>query len=113
MLSHVQVFATPWTVAHQIPLSMEFPRQKYWSGLLFPSLEDLLGPGIESASPALAGPFFTTEPPGKPQIPRSLSTVHSDSELKFMNKGSVGAAGSNFDFLLTFLLALLGVLMCV
>ena len=56
--------ATPWAVAHQAPLSMEFSRQEYWSGLPFP-LEDLPDPGIEPASPALAGGFFTTEPPGK------------------------------------------------
>ena len=45
---------------------MGFPRQKYWSGLPFPSPGDLPDPGIELASPALAGRFFTTEPPGKP-----------------------------------------------
>ena len=66
MLSHVQFFATPSTVAHQIPLSMELPRQKYWSGLLFPSPGDLLGPKTESESPTLAGAFFTIELPGKP-----------------------------------------------
>ena len=65
-LSHVQLFVTLWTVACQAPLSMGFPRQKYWSGLLFPSPGDLADPGIEPASPALAGEFFTTEPPGKP-----------------------------------------------
>ena len=45
---------------------MEFSRQEYWSGLSFPSPEDLPDPGMEPASPALAGGFFTTEPPGKP-----------------------------------------------
>ena len=57
MLSCVQLFATPWTVAHQAPLSMEFFRQEYWSGLPFPSPGDLPDPGIEPmslASPALA-----------------------------------------------------------
>ena len=58
--------ATPWTVAHQDPLSMGFSRQEYWSGLPFPSPENLPNPRIESASPALADGFFTTEPPGKP-----------------------------------------------
>ena len=56
MLRHfscVQVFATPWTVPHQAPLSMRFPRQEYWSGLTFPSLGDLSNPGIEPESPAL------------------------------------------------------------
>ena len=54
---------TPWTVAHQAPLSMGFLRQEYWSGLPFPSSGDLPNPGIEPISPALAGTFFTTEPP--------------------------------------------------
>ena len=47
---------------------MEFPRQGYRSGLPFPSLEDLPNPGIKPMSPALAGGFFTTEPPGKPCV---------------------------------------------
>ena len=59
-------FATPWTVAHQVPLSMGFPRQEYWSGLPFPSPGELPDPGIELKSPALAGGDFTTEPAGKP-----------------------------------------------
>ena len=61
--------ATPWTLAHQAPLSMGFPRQEYWSGLPFPSPGDLLDPDIKPRSlmsPALAGRFFTTESPGKP-----------------------------------------------
>ena len=63
VLSHVQLFATPWTVAHQAPLSMGFSRQEYWSGLLCPLPGDLPDPGIEPMSfmsPALAGRFFTT-----------------------------------------------------
>jgi len=56
---------TLWTIAHQAPLSMKFLKQEYWSGLLFPSPEYLLNPGIEPVSPALKGGFFTTEPPGK------------------------------------------------
>ena len=60
-------FETPWTVAHQDPLSMGFPRQKYWSGLPFSSPGDLPDTGIKPASPALAGRFFITEPPGKTQ----------------------------------------------
>ena len=50
-LSHVQLFVTPWTAAHQAPLSMGFPRQEYWSGLPFPPPGDLLDPGIKPASP--------------------------------------------------------------
>ena len=60
-------FATPWTVTCQAPLSMGFPRQEYWSGLPLPSPGDLPDPGIEPKSPALAGGFFTSEPPGKPK----------------------------------------------
>ena len=58
---------TLWTVACQAPLSMGFPRQEHWSRLPFLSPGDLPYPGIEPTSPALAGRFFTTEPPGKPQ----------------------------------------------
>ena len=62
-LGHVQFFATPWTVAHQAPLSMGFPRQEYCSGLPCLSPGDLANPEMEPASlvsPALAGRFFTT-----------------------------------------------------
>ena len=68
MFSCAQLFAIPWTVAHQTPLSMEFFRQDYWSRLPFPTPGDLPNPGIKTASPALAGGFFTTEPPGSPRI---------------------------------------------
>ena len=58
----------PWTGARQAPRSMGFPRQEYWNVLPFPSLRDLPPePEIEPTSPALAGRFFATEPPGKPQ----------------------------------------------
>ena len=62
MLSHVQLFAAPWTVARQAPLSVEFPRQEYWSGLPLPPPRDLPDPRIKSVSPALASGFFTTAP---------------------------------------------------
>ena len=58
-------------MAHQPPLSMGFPRQEYWNGLLVPPPGHLSNPGIKSTSPAapsLAGRFFTTETPGKPFI---------------------------------------------
>ena len=61
-LYRVRLFATPWTVARQVPLPMEFSRQEYWSGLSFPPPGDLPDQGIEPASltsPALAGGFFT------------------------------------------------------
>ena len=63
MLSHVQLFATPWTVAPQSPLSMVFSRQEYWSELPFPSLGNLPDPGIKPASAlssALTDVFFKT-----------------------------------------------------
>ena len=59
---------TPWTVAHQAPLSMGFFRQEYWSGLPFPPPGNLPDPGIEPVSPALAGKFFTTEASGKQSV---------------------------------------------
>ena len=59
--------ATPWTVIHQAPPSMEFSRQEYWSGLSFPSPGDLPDPGIEPRSPMLQADALPSEPPGKPQ----------------------------------------------
>ena len=61
--THVRLFVTPPTVAHQAPVSMGFPRQEYWSGLTYPLPGDLSNPGIKPTSPeslALAGGFFTT-----------------------------------------------------
>ena len=65
---YVQLFVTPWTVAHKA-LSMKFSRQEQWSGFPFSAPGDLPNPRIEPTSPtspALAGGFFTIEPPGKP-----------------------------------------------
>ena len=67
LLSRVRLFSTPWTVAHQAPLSMGFSRQEYWSGLPFPSPGDLPDPGIEPRSPTLQADALTSEPPGKPK----------------------------------------------
>ena len=69
VLSHVQLFVTEQTVAHQVSLSLGFPGQEYWSGLPFSPSGNLSDPGFEPkspTSPALAGGIFTTEPPGKP-----------------------------------------------
>ena len=74
-LSHVWLFATPWTVAHQARLSIEFSRQEYWSGLPFPSPGDLPDAGIEPRFPALQADTLPSEPPGKPI--KSLSNVSS------------------------------------
>ena len=64
VLSHVQLFATLWTVAHQSSLSMGFPRQEYWTGFPFPPPQDFPDSGFEPMSPAVAG--SSPEPPGKP-----------------------------------------------
>ena len=61
-------FLTLWTIASHALLSMGFPRQEYWSELPFPSPGDFSNPGTESKSLALAGGFFTTEPPGQPNV---------------------------------------------
>ena len=82
LLSHVWLFATPWIIAHQAPLSMGFPRQEYWSWLPFPSLADLPDPGIKPASPALQVVSLPTEPPGKsPSICLVMSQCFIMNEL--------------------------------
>ena len=65
-LSHVRLSATPWTVAHQAPLSMDFSRKEHWSGQPFPSPGDLPDPGTEPWSPPLQADSFLSESPGKP-----------------------------------------------
>ena len=67
-------FVTPWTVAHQAPLSIKFSRQEYWIGLPFPSPGAFPNPGVEPTSlvsPALAGRFFNTVPYEKPTVFRA------------------------------------------
>ena len=71
-----QLFATPWTLAHQSALYTEFSRQEYWSGLPFPSPGDLPDPGIKPGFSALQAYSLQSEPPGKPilfQSPASIS----------------------------------------
>ena len=70
-LRRVRLFATPWTVGHQAPASMGFPRQEYWSGLPFPFPGDRPNQGIEFRSPALQADSLLSEPMGK----RSRETV--------------------------------------
>ena len=88
---HAQLCPTlcnPWTVAHRAPLSMAFPRQEYWNGLPFPTLGDLPNLGTEPTSPvspASAGGFFNTEPPGKPSP--SIHSGGSDTSLKSLSGG--------------------------
>ena len=65
LLSHVQLFVTPWTGSNQVPPSMGFSRQEYWSGLPFPFPGALPNPGIKPGFPALQADASLSEPPGK------------------------------------------------
>ena len=67
-LSHVRLSATPWTVAYKASPSMGFSRQEYWSGLPFPSPEDLPDRGMEPSSPAFEADALTSEPPEKHEV---------------------------------------------
>ena len=84
LLSYVQLFATPWTVAHQAPPSMGFSRQEYWSGLPFPSPGDLSNPGIKPRSPTLQADILTSEPPGKPRR-REVKSKGEKERYKHLN----------------------------
>ena len=77
----VQFFVTPWTVARQAPLSMEFSRQEYWSGLPCPSLGDLPHPGIKPGSPALQADSLPSEPPRKPVIYNGRKLISSGEKV--------------------------------
>ena len=80
-LSSVRLFVTPWTVAYQAPQSMEFSRQEYWSGLPFPPPGDLPNPGIEPGSPALQADALSSEPPGKPPLPKKQTNKQTIEDL--------------------------------
>ena len=75
------MFTTPWTVACQVPLSMGFSRQEYWSGLPFPSPGDLHDPGIKPRAPALQADSLPSEPLGKPYVFLILRYKESNSEI--------------------------------
>ena len=75
-LSHVQLFATLWTVDYQAPPSMEFSRQEYWTGLPFPSPGDLPDPGIKPGSPSLEADALTFEPPGRNSIYMKVANIY-------------------------------------
>ena len=89
MLSHVRLFATPWTEARQAPLSMGFSRQEYWSGLSCPPPGDLPNPGIKLRSPMLQADSLQTEPPGKPKNTGlgSLSLLQGIFPIQEWNQG--------------------------
>ena len=93
-LSQLQLFATLWTVAHQAPLSMEFSRQDYWSGLPFPSPGKLPNPGTEPRSPALQANSLPSEPPGKPQA-IVLSVLVAQSCLTLCNPMDCSLPGTS------------------
>ena len=100
IVSCVQLFAIPWTVAHQAPLSMEFSRREYCSGFPFPSPGDLPNLRIEPGSPALQADSSLSEPPGKPWsyqwISETLGLTSFDLHLlkssvsHLLNLGSLG-----------------------
>ena len=77
MLSHVRLFATPWTVAHQAPLSIGFSRHGYRNGLPLPSPGDLPDPGIKTASSALAAGLFVTRATWEAPYLVSFAALHS------------------------------------
>ena len=82
----------PWTVACQAPLPMEFSRQEFWGGVPFPTLWDLPNSVIKPASlasPALAGGFFTTAPPGKP--------IYRVSECNAFSEKNTGRTSAQVD----------------
>ena len=81
-LSRVQLFAAPWTVARQAPLSLEFSRQVYWSGLPFPSPQNLSDRAVAVRSPALQAESLPSDPPGKPSIVIKLCPVLWPHELQ-------------------------------
>ena len=89
MLSCVQLFVTPWTVARQAPLSMGFSRPEYWSGLPFPPPRDLPDPGIKPRSPTLQADSLPAKPQGKPKNTGvgSLSLLHGIFLSQALNWG--------------------------
>ena len=76
----------PCIVAHQAPLSMEFSRQGYWSGLPFSSPGDLPHPGTESGSPALQADPLLSEPPWKPLLSTNYTSIKKKSKEMMVMK---------------------------
>ena len=103
LLSHVRLFATPWTVAYQASTSVGFSRQEYWSGLPFPSPGDLPDPGIEPRSPALEADTLTSEPPGKPSSQITLAQYGSprDSNTLLMISAGTSIPSTEYFWLKT------------
>ena len=103
--SHVWLFETLWTVAHQAPLSMGFFRQEYQSGLPCPPPEGPPNPGIEPASPALKVNSLPTEPLGKPHICSVISQY-------FQEHYKLGMPFNNYDFRYKFIINLFYYFVC-
>ena len=95
-LSHVRLFATPWTVVYQAPPSMGFSRQEYWNGLPFPSPGDLPNPGIEPRSPALQADSLPTELQGKPLGPPKgqFSDIREEGHLEGLEWALTASSGT-------------------
>ena len=94
VLSCVQLFVTPWTGAHQAPLSMRFPRQEYWSGLPFPppgDLPDFRDQTRVSCISCIVGGFFTSESPGQVRRKKDRNSYRGEGGLggAVINKESV------------------------
>ena len=77
------LFAAPWTAARQAPLSVEFSRQEYWSGLPFPSLGDFPNPGIKPGSPTVQANSLQSEPPGKPLLHYYYFSISCGGAVRF------------------------------
>ena len=82
LLSHVRLFATPWNVAHRVPMSIGFSRQEYWSGLPCPPPGDLPDPRIEPRSPTCQVDPLPSEPPGKPKYKASFQYLSLNTRLR-------------------------------
>ena len=92
--SHVQLFMTPWSIAHQAPLSMALSRQEYWSGLPCPPPGDLPDPGIKPMSPmapALQSDSLPLSHPGSQglvgETDKSVITIWSENEQRVSSEG--------------------------
>ena len=90
----------PWTIACQAPLSWDFFQQEYWNGLPFPPPGDLPDPGIKLESSALAGRFFTTEPPGNPVLLHESESEVAQSCLTLCDPVHCSLPGSSIHEIL-------------
>ena len=104
LLSPVRLFATPWTVAYQAPLSMGFSRQEYWSGVPLPSLGDIPNLGIKPRSPTLQADILLSEPPGKPWKHELFVNFGNYSLVGYtVYKYFLSSCGLSFRFIYSFL----------